>query len=133
MTKLPSLYIVISHIHRHNGRVLGVGDSEVLLLYGHQLHLVLRDPLLVSGLKCELQYVWAGAVRGQGDDVILGGAPHHLAHALHVHTETDRPLALELVKTLGLEADRHEADVGRVHGLEPEAGGVTVPGALPVS
>ena len=103
----------------------------MLLLYRHQLHLVLGDSLLIRGLEGEFQRVWAGAGGGQGDDVIPGGAPHHLAHALHVHAEADRPLALELVKPLRLEGDGDQADVGRVHGLELEAGGVTVPGALP--
>ena len=106
----------------------------MLLLYRHQLHLVLGHSVLVRGLEGEFQRVWAGAGgSGQGDDVVPGGAPHHLAHALHVHAEADRPLAPELVKTLRLEADRDEADVGGVHGLELEAGGVTVPGALSVS
>ena len=75
------------HLHCHT--VVRLWDLKMLLLDVHQLHLVLRDPLLVTGLEGELESVRRVSLGGDLYDVVLGGAPQHLAHAVHVHTKRE--------------------------------------------
>ena len=76
-----------SNTHRDSRPILSIRNGKLILLQIHQLHLVLGHPVLVLGLEGELGRVGTDPGGGDGDDVVLGGAPEHLGHALHVHAK----------------------------------------------
>ena len=114
-------------------------EEEIYLVKVHELHLVVRDFLLVGTLEHEGHCV--GLILSlHRDDVIIGSAPRvesckihkyedtatdspnfyqpqDLGHAGEVHAHAEGPVATELVKAVGSQVDGHQGHMGVVHGL----------------
>ena len=111
--------------HADGGRVLGVGNAQVLLVNVHELEVILGDAVVFGRLEDEVEHV--GRVLGlkRQDVLVLGGA-QHLGQGGKVHAQRDVAVAPEGREGLRLEHHGYQSDVRVVHGLERDTAVVAV-------
>lgn len=110
----------LSGRHGDGGAILGIGDTQVLLVNVHELEVVLADAVIVAALEDEVEHV--GRVVGlERQEVFVLGSAQNPGEGDEVDAEGDVPVAAEGREGLGLEHHGHEGDVTVVHGLERDA------------
>lgn len=111
--------------HADGGRVLGVGNAQVLLVNVHELEVVLGDAVVFGGLEHEVEHV--GRVLGlERQDVLVLGGAQHLGQRGQVDAERNVAVASEGGEGLRLEHHGYQGDVRVVHGLQRDAAVVAV-------
>lgn len=107
--------------HLDDALVLSVRDTEVLAIDVHKLQVEVGDAGLLGVLEHEGDVV-AVVVGLKGDGVVVASALKDLGHGGKVDAKGDVAVGTEMLETFGAEEEGDEGDVGRVHGLEGDAG-----------
>ena len=106
--------------HGNGGRVLGLGDAEMLLVNVHELEVVLADAVVSAALKDQVEHV--GRILGlEGQHVLVLRGAQHLGQRRQVDAESNVTVASVGREALGLEHHGDEGNVRVVHGLEGDA------------
>jgi len=100
-----------------DGAVLGVGDREVLLVEGDEVHGELGDTLGLGVLEDEFQVAWV--VLGLESDRVAGvGKLHDLGEGGNAETKDHGSVGTVVLEALRGEVERDQGDVGSIHSLE---------------
>merc|ERR1740139_798501 len=111
----------LAGVDGHDGGVLGVGDGEVLLVEGDEVHGELGDTLGLGVLEDQLQVAWV-ILSLKGDRVLRIGQLHDLGQGRNAETKYHGSVSTVVLEALRGEVERDERDVGSVHGLEGQTG-----------
>jgi hypothetical protein len=107
----------LAGVDGHDGGVLGVGDGEVLLVEGDEVHGELGDTLGLGVLEDEFQVAWV--VLGlEGDGVTGVGELHDLGEGGNAETKDHGSIGTVVLEALRGEVERDQGDVGSIHSLE---------------
>ncbi|KAI6761058.1 hypothetical protein HG531_001611 [Fusarium graminearum] len=111
--------------HLDSGSVLGIGDTQVLLVNVHELEVVLADTVVLDVLELEVQHIRA-ILSLECKDILVLGSTENFGERCEVHTERDIAVAAERREGFGVEHHGHESNVGVIHSLELNASVITV-------
>lgn len=111
--------------HGDRGRVIRFWNAKVLLVNIHQLQVILGQAIRLGALELQVQYIWR-ILRLERQDIVVLGSSQDLGKRSEVDTESNVAVTAVGSEPLGLEHHADERDVGVVHGLEGDAGVITV-------
>lgn len=106
--------------HLDGGRVLGLGDTEMLLVDVHKLEVIFADAVVIDALEEQVERVW-GILSLEGQDIVALGGAQNLCQRHQVDAESNVAVASVGAEGVSLEHHGDEGDMGVVHGLQRNA------------
>ncbi len=111
--------------HLDAGRVLGVGNTQMLLVNVHELEVILGNTVVLGALEDKVQAV--GGIFGlEGQDVFVLRGAQHLGERGQVDAERDVAVTPEGRESFGLQRHGHQGNMAVIHGLERDAAVIAV-------
>jgi hypothetical protein len=116
-TQVPANPLELCAGQGDGSAIVGLGDTEVLLVDVHELDIILADTVVLGVFEDQAEHV-RRVLRLQRQGIIALRRTQHLLQTAQVDSQRDVPVASELREALRLQMHRHQRDVRVVHRLQ---------------
>lgn len=135
------------HIHRHTGfrksaqisadalelcsrqrngcRILGLRDTQMLLINVHELYVIFADSVHPGTLEDEVYDIWR-VFSLQCEEIVVPTCAEHFGERAKVNAESNIAVASKRGEGVRSQQHGYESDVGVIHGLQRDAGVIAV-------